>query len=452
MLKVQRRHRPPCKRPMWDAGYTKCSCPVMILGTLGRKRIRLAAAKFLPAAEARNLDCANALARLWEREGEAVHPAPASGALAPATEEPGAGSIAAAVAWFLADARDLNRAEATLSKKKTVFSTGPHSLLAFAAAKGLRFLTELDITALRAWRATWEVSPLTRHKRQCSVIGFLWFCERAGYYPRNHAEQMTRALGQITVPGAETGYYEPEEYKAILDATYLYSDRPRIDKHNGSTLGTERLRTVIELMRWTGLRIRDAVTLEKQRLVHDPGTGIWSVGLYQKKTGEWVYCPIPPFVAGLLNSVPASQKGNTNARYFFWTGNGTPKTLVTNWERTFTRFFRDTAAVETVEEGKFQLHRLVKHGPFKRCYAHMFRDTFAVEALLSGMPVETLSTLLGHSSIKVTQDHYMPWVRARQNSLNQQAVASWERQGVVAEPIAPGKAAKAKVVALRRIG
>ena len=55
----------------------------------------------------------------------------------------------------------------------------------------------------------------------------------------------------------------PEEYKTIIDATYAYSDRPSIDKHNSITVGGYRIRALTEVMRWTGLRIRDAVTLEK---------------------------------------------------------------------------------------------------------------------------------------------------------------------------------------------
>jgi len=76
-------------------------------------------------------------------------------------------------------------------------------------------------------------------------------------------------------------------------------------------------------MRWTGLRIRDAATLERHRLKLDPVTGLWNVMIYQRKTGDPVYCPIPPHVAELLNTIPASQKGNTNERYFFWTSTST---------------------------------------------------------------------------------------------------------------------------------
>ena len=45
-------------------------------------------------------------------------------------------------------------------------------------------------------------------------------------------------------------------------------------------------------------------------------------------------------------------------------------------------------------------------GTLKRCHAHMFRDTFAVELLNKGVPIDRVSLLLGHSSVKVTEKHY----------------------------------------------
>jgi hypothetical protein len=45
------------------------------------------------------------------------------------------------------------------------------------------------------------------------------------------------------------------------------------------------------------------------------------------------------------------------------------------------------------------------------------QDTFAVELLLSGMPLEDVSILLGHGSMKITEKHYSPWVQARQDKL-----------------------------------
>ena len=64
-------------------------------------------------------------------------------------------------------------------------------------------------------------------------------------------------------------------------------------------------------------------------------------------------------------------------------------------------------------------------------HARRFRDTFATELLLAGVPLERVSVLLGHGSIKVTERHYSPWVRARQEQLQSDVRRSGERDPVV---------------------
>lgn len=56
---------------------------------------------------------------------------------------------------------------------------------------------------------------------------------------------------------------------------------------------------------------------------------------------------------------------------------------------------------------------------------HRFRDTFAVELLLKGVPIEQVSVLLGHSSLKITEKHYAPWVKAREEQLEQSVRLAW---------------------------
>jgi hypothetical protein len=41
-------------------------------------------------------------------------------------------------------------------------------------------------------------------------------------------------------------------------------------------------------------------------------------------------------------------------------------------------------------------------------------DTFAVEMLIAGVPPEPVSILLGPESVKITEKHYAPGVKARQ--------------------------------------
>lgn len=141
----------------------------------------------------------------------------------------------------------------------------------------------------------------------------------------------------------------------------------------------------------------------------------------------------------MLLNVPASQKGNTNATYFFWTGEGLDKTITSNWQRSHVKLFKLASLKEP-------------DGRPKRCHPHMFRDSFAVESLLSGMRLEEVSTILGHSSVKITERHYMPWVRARQASLNQSVMNSWIRQGKVKPPAATVLPKKSPVVRKPAVG
>lgn len=64
-------------------------------------------------------------------------------------------------------------------------------------------------------------------------------------------------------------------------------------------------------------------------------------------------------------------------------------------------------------------------GSPKRCHPHMLRDTFAVEMLLAGVPLEQVSILLGHKSVKITEKHCAPWVKARQEQLAANVRRAW---------------------------
>lgn len=86
---------------------------------------------------------------------------------------------------------------------------------------------------------------------------------------------------------------------------------------------------------------------------------------------------------------------------------------VANWQRAYRRLFK-VADLRKPD------------GTPKRCHCHMFRDTFAVEMLLAGVPIDQVSILLGHSSVRVTEKHYSPWVRARQDQLEKSVQSAWQ--------------------------
>ncbi len=59
-----------------------------------------------------------------------------------------------------------------------------------------------------------------------------------------------------------------------------------------------------------------------------------------------------------------------------------------------------------------------------------FRDTLAVELLLAGVLIERISILLGHSSVKITERHYAPWVQARQTQLESDLKMAWRNDPI----------------------
>jgi hypothetical protein len=49
------------------------------------------------------------------------------------------------------------------------------------------------------------------------------------------------------------------------------------------------------------------------------------------------------------------------------------------------------------------------------------------------MPLDEVSVLLGHSSVKITEKYYAPWVKGRQLRLENSVRASLIAQGVLDE-------------------
>lgn len=64
-------------------------------------------------------------------------------------------------------------------------------------------------------------------------------------------------------------------------------------------------------------------------------------------------------------------------------------------------------------------------------FNHRFRDTFAVELLLAGVPIERVSVLLGHSSVKMTEKYYAPWTHSRRRQVEADLQRAWRRDPIV---------------------
>jgi integrase/recombinase XerD len=251
-------------------------------------------------------------------------------------------------------------------------------------AKRSKFLpVEIELEDLTLFRAGWKhlyPSSTTRAKVQERLRAFLRYCYEAQLIDR------VPKLSPIKVDEAPTLPLSSVQYKKLLKAIP--------NEFNGNKAA--RVHALVRLMRYSGLAIRDAVTLKRDELQKNPGKGLYKVVTSRQKTGTHVSVAIPDEVAA---EIMAAMELNKNPLYAFWnTGTGKPQTAVTNWQHDLRQVFRAAG----MPEG----------------HPHQLRDTFAVALLEKGVPLEDVSRALGHESIKTTERYYAKWVKARQDRLD----------------------------------
>lgn len=365
--KEQKRECHCCRCPIWaDAYLVDGSSKV-------RKRIR----KSLDTG-----DWSKALRRAAEIESQRALPIEISSEKAEPT------TIAKSQEMYLGDAAKRGLRKATIDRHRIIFK----QLQVFTEARGLKYLNQLTAERLTGFRAGWKGnSPLADVKKLERMKSFFRFCVERGWLAENPA----RALRNPKVSINPTLPFTEVEMLAIRTAALNRIHAVRADGRDGA----RRLHAFMLFLRYTGLRISDAVGCSVDRLQNGK---LW---LYTQKTGQHVYCPLPAFVVRELDSIPRMSE-----RYWFWSGQGTLETARKEWSDKLARVF---------EDAKVDGH------------AHQFRDTFAVELLKAEVPIERVSVLLGHASVRITEKHYNPWNRARQVQAEADVQRAWQRDPMV---------------------
>jgi len=366
MLTIYRRHSPHCPHRADGRRWRRCRCPIHVAGSLEGVKIRR-------SLQTRNWQRATEIVRAWEADGVAADPSDVS--------------VEQARAAHLADI-SRRRLSASTERKYCLLWT---RLCAFAQRENITHLRQFDVPSVREFVATWKDGPLTQVKNLERLRAIFRFACDAGWIDSNPAKplKLPRVNRRPTMP------FTREEMDRILAACELYPDQ---HVHRGLP-NAKRVRALILLLRYSGLRIGDAAACEVKRLSGD------RLFLYAEKTGVPVYCRLPPFVVKALEEMPRD-----NDRYFFWSGVGTKESNSEVWRRRIKKVFQ----LAGVRDG----------------HPHRFRDTFAVELLLAGVPIDRVSVLLGHSSVTITERHYAPWVRARQEQLEADLARAWERDPI----------------------
>ena len=195
----------------------------------------------------------------------------------------------------------------------------------FCERTGVYTVGKITRELLVLYAATWAIAyptTATRFNVQARLRHFLKFCFESKWIDR------VPKLSRIRVESPPTMPLTATEYERLL-AT--------VPKSFPDSTKAARVHGLIQTMRWSGLAIRDAVTLRRDEIQYDKSTKLHRIIASRQKTGSHVYVPIPPEVAAEILKVL-----NGNPVYVFWsTGTGKETSAVTNWQHDLRKLFAD---------------------------------------------------------------------------------------------------------------
>lgn len=198
MLSVYARHYPPCTQR--DRRFRRCHCPKWLQGTLwpygGRIR---------RSAQTRNWTTAELRARAMERASDEF-----ARSLNSATVEK-------AVRELLHEQAAKRLTPVSLRKDRGFLA---QQFLSWCAEHNLKYLRQLGATELREFRLTWSNHAWTSRWKHERLRHLFAFCVSNGWLQANPMDLLEKPPMPKRTP---TNYFDREEFKKIIEATYRYN-------------------------------------------------------------------------------------------------------------------------------------------------------------------------------------------------------------------------------------
>ena len=348
MLTRFRRHRKECPHRLKGRRYTRCRCPVWMDGYVRGSRLL----KSLKTTD-------------WQEAGRKIQ----------RLEDPEAvksKSVDEAAADFLEHCRDL--APSSQRKYANIFARFKE----FCCTQNIVWLEHLDVTDFDDYRAVRHIGSLTWSKEIQTLRQFCEFCVRRRWLRRNLAKD---AETPKNIKPKEVKPYTKAEVAQIIAAC------DRFGRHSYERL---RARAMVLLMRYTGLRISDVMTLDRDR-VRDG-----MIHLHTVKTAGVVRLPIPVELQQALDELPVPRGATLGCPYYFWNAH--------------------TAADVLTRKALRSLRAVFKTSGVRDAHSHRFRHTLATEILAEGGSIQDVADVLGIGAHVATK-HYAKWNLAREERI-----------------------------------
>jgi site-specific recombinase XerD len=356
------RHDANCTHRDEGPGFKGCRCWKQLYEHRSRRRYSASTRSWTKAEEA---------ARAKEKELKGDEPAPAQ-----------VFTIRDAVNAYVSYEKGRNLSKAQTGKINRWIGK---RLLEYCDREGLSRLHQINREHFSQFRSEWKVGATTKNKVRMYFSTFFRYCIESEWMKHNPAKQVKK----VKESAPEIKFFEDAQYEVLLVASESYAEGVV-----NSDAWRARLHAMLRLLRWSGLRISDAVTLDSSHL---KGNRIIKRMI---KTGHWVNVLIPPDVAEEVRAL-----------------GGGPK------------YFGDfTGDLETVTKDWWERISKLAKGCDIKATPHMFRHTYAVRFLESGGRIEDLQKALGHKSLLTTQRYYAAWSQGQQDNLDKAVKKSWGQQ------------------------
>lgn len=285
------------------------------------------------------------------------------------------------------------------------YATFKKTMLAWADEKKFVLVGDVPSDALDAWKNTWELAPNTKRERLRKVKSFFRWCHDLHKIDFNPAVKLKGGRAEnlkVTQP------LTPRQFEELIAATYEYDKERRVEKDR---FGAD-LRAIFLVMRWTGVRLSDALMLRRSAVIGDRLT--ISIQKTKGTVKKVITRRVPVELIEALTAVPVRKRMHPDQ--YFWSRKCSHRVLAGMW----------TPRIRLLN--KYFAFRN-DHGEVMSFHSHMLRDTFAVELFLVGVPLEQVSKLLCHSSVRITEKHYSPWVKSREQQLEEGVIAAMQKMG-----------------------
>ncbi|MCC4211328.1 site-specific integrase [Leeuwenhoekiella parthenopeia] len=182
------------------------------------------------------------------------------------------------------------------------------------------------------------------------------------------------ALGEGLITSDPFGRHKPG--KVFKEVVFLSEDElRRLENHTFLSRRLERVKNLFIFCCYTGLAYREMASLKPEHIVNGFDGGQW-IKMKREKTGKDIAVPLLPQAKDIVDKY-----------------SGQCETIFTPLSnQKFNSYLKEIAE-------KLEIKKRMTH--------HTARKTFASTVLLyNEVPIEIVSELLGHSSIKITQDYY----------------------------------------------